>query len=108
MRSALLTVTLAAGLCLGSCLAEQAEGPWLGIDLRAMVSDVVPGSPAELAGLQPGDLILTIGGVPLNEALDGSEPKQRDFNPGDEVVLEVLRAGETIELLARLGTVPPE
>ena len=47
-------------------LAPDSADTWLGFEVKfadhAQVKSVVPGSPASIAGLQPGDCILTIGG----------------------------------------------
>ncbi len=43
-----------------------------GIDDRPAVDVVVPGSPADHAGLQPGDVVLTVDGQPLREPAPAS------------------------------------
>jgi serine protease Do len=47
-------------------LAPESSDTWLGFDVKfsdhAQVKSVVPGSPANIAGLQPGDCIVSIGG----------------------------------------------
>ena len=50
---------------------------WLGVDTAlfpqtngAMIVDVVPGSPADTAGLQPGDIITEIDGRPVQGPSD--------------------------------------
>lgn len=52
--------------------------PWLGITIaqqfgRLLVTHVVPGSPAQTAGLQPGDIILKVAG----QTVAGMEPFYR-------------------------------
>jgi len=47
-------------------LAPESSDTWLGFEVKfsdhAQVKSVVPGSPANIAGLQPGDCIVSIGG----------------------------------------------
>jgi putative serine protease PepD len=71
----------------------------------AVVSEVEPGSPAELAALEAGDLIVAIDGeqVPSAIALVG---QVRERAAGEETVLEVVRDGERVEVTATLATRP--
>jgi hypothetical protein len=48
---------------------RSAAGPALGLDGRSKVLEIVPGSPAEKAGLRRGDYIVAIGGkrIPHND-----------------------------------------
>lgn len=68
---------------------------------------VVAGGPADEAGLQAGDIIIAVDGL----AVDRSNPLDLQvlrFAPGDEILLDVLRAGESLELSATLGTRPAD
>jgi S1-C subfamily serine protease len=73
-------------------------------DEGAFVLEVRPGTPAEEAGLEAGDLIVAIDG----EAVAGSEEVRdtvRSHEPGDEIELEIERAGETVTIAAELGSI---
>jgi serine protease Do len=68
----------------------------------ALVSRVVPGSPAAKAGLRPGDVILKANGQPIVES--GDLPALVDkASPGERFTLEVWRSGAPRELGAVLG-----
>lgn len=62
----------------------------------ALIADVNPGSPAEQAGLQDGDLITAINGTVIGESTD-LIVAIRDNAPGDTVTLTVLRNGQTAD-----------
>lgn len=68
----------------------------------AEIQQIVPGSAAEKAGLKVGDVITFIDGNQVNSgrALTGYV---RRYRPGDEAVLQLVRAGKTIELKITLG-----
>jgi hypothetical protein len=40
-------------------------------DVYALIADVLPGSPAQIAGLQPGDAVLSVDGVPTGSLTAG-------------------------------------
>ncbi len=63
---------------------------------NAMVNAVAEGSPAEAAGLQPGDVILRANGTEILEISDIQEFTQAHL--GEEVVLTVERDGQLIEI----------
>ncbi len=66
---------------------------------------ITPGSPAEAAGIAPGDIITAIGDTridaehPLNAVLAG-------YAPGDTVTLEILRDGQTLLIDVTLAVRP--
>ncbi|MBX4190312.1 trypsin-like peptidase domain-containing protein [Candidatus Parcubacteria bacterium] len=75
----------------------------LGVDHGALVIRghqpnsvaVVPGSPADRAGIKENDIITHIDGIELKEEMDLSEELQK-LKVGDEVEFTVLRQGQTI------------
>jgi hypothetical protein len=60
---------------------------------KVFTNDVVPQSPAELAGLRPGDIILTIDGLAPKDSYDLTRIVQGKA-PDSEVVLEIARVGQ--------------
>jgi putative serine protease PepD len=69
----------------------------------AVVEDVTPGGPADRAGLRVGDRVVAVDGnvVRSFEELQG---RIGTYSPGDVVVVEVVRDGANIEIVAELGT----
>ena len=66
---------------------------------------IVPGGPADQAGLQAGDIITAIDGT----ALDATHPLDlvtSQHAPGDSIKVDVLRDGQTVHLTVVLGTRP--
>lgn len=58
---------------------------------------VAEGSPAEEAEMQKGDVIISVNGQTLNS--HGTLSRMLlDFNPGDRLNLEILRAGESMSI----------
>jgi serine protease Do len=70
----------------------------------ALVSSVVPGSPAAKAGIETGDVIVKYNGQPINRS--GDLPALVGMGkPGDKATLEVWRGGKKLELTATLSAV---
>jgi serine protease Do len=74
---------------------ELASGLNLPRDYGVVVSDALPGSPAERVGLRPGDMVLTIDGKPVE---NGRQFQIRLYPRlvGDVVELGILRDGQTL------------
>ena len=49
--------------------AKTASYYGLDIDFGALVTQVIPESPADIAGLQPGDVVMTFNGIVLREGV---------------------------------------
>ena len=82
--------------------ADLAEAFGIKNQKGAIVNSVLPGSPAEKAGLLPGDIITSINSKPVKAASDvrnhiGLLPV------GEQVMFEVLRDGERKTLEARVA-----
>jgi S1-C subfamily serine protease len=91
---------------------EKIKRGYLGVETSdaalgggAEVQNVVPGGPAERAGLQPGDIIKKIDGsvVPDSPAVAAIVTSRK---PGDKVKVEVDRSGQGKTIEATLGTRP--
>lgn len=88
------------------------EGPgWLGVaydsrwiqrdgqcEPQVLVEQVLQGSPAERAGLRPGDALVALNGRPIPAAR--LEDVARRLAPGDSVRLRVIRNGRSREVTA--------
>lgn len=72
-------------------------------DQRAVILDVTPGGPAQVAGLQRGDRILSIDGLSLRNTFAAHEVI--GARGGVTVPVRVERAGETLELPVTVGQV---
>ena len=66
---------------------------------------VVPGSPADEAGLQEGDIITAVGGRTVDADHDPLV-LLLPYRPGNDVTLTVLRNGESLDIPVTLGTLP--
>ena len=73
----------------------------------ALVQEVVPGGPAEKAGIKKGDLIKKIDGQQVQDPTDVSAVIALK-KPGDSVSIEVERNGLTQGFDVKLGTRPPK
>ena len=70
--------------------------------IGVVVNEVVPGSPAQEAGLEPGDLITEVGGAKVRTPGElVATIGQR--TPGSELAITAIRAGEREEFNATLG-----
>lgn len=67
-----------------------------------LLSGVRPGSPAEEAGIQGGDVLVGMAGREIGDIYDFVYIL-RDSKPGETVSIEVLRDGVRLELSATLG-----
>jgi len=65
------------------------------------VVEVMPGSPAEAAGLRPGDVLVALDGAPLAD-VRGYSRALKSHQAGDTVELTVRRDGEEMTLTATL------
>jgi serine protease Do len=71
----------------------------------ALVGDVSPNSPGQKAGLQSGDVILSINSTPIQES-NQLRMNVSLMNPGQNVTLKVFRDGQTREVKAQVGEMP--
>jgi S1-C subfamily serine protease len=72
----------------------------------ALVTDVYPGSPAAVAGLQPHDILLRIGSDNIRDPAD-LRRRESAIKPGTTVELSGLRNGSPFHISATLTERPP-
>ncbi|KPA93407.1 MULTISPECIES: Do family serine endopeptidase AlgW [Pseudomonas] len=97
---------------------------WLGIEVQPLTQELAesfglsgrPGivvagifrdGPAQRAGLQLGDVILSIDGEPANDGRKSMNQVAR-IKPTDKVAIQVLRNGKELKLTAEIGLRPPQ
>ena len=74
----------------------------------AVIVSVVPGGPADLAGLSGGDTITAMNGVPVTSAESLTEALLQ-FSPGSTVRMQYVDAsGRTSSVNVTIGTGPPQ
>jgi hypothetical protein len=105
---ALMTLGVTAGAIFAQDTTETETRAWLGVaiddvDDQVVVVRVQPGSPANTADVEVGDVIVSFGGTAVTSAQELTELVQAAA-PGDTVVLEVERNGEPLSLDVTLGT----
>jgi serine protease Do len=95
------------GVQIGPVTREVAEGIGLSKPQGALVSRVEPGTPAEKAGVEPGDVILKFDG----KAIDRESDLPRlvgATKPGSRVQLQVWRKGKTVDLPITVAEMEPD
>jgi serine protease Do len=91
------------GVSTSDVTPEVAAARGLSVTEGAYVEEVVEGGPSEEAGLQVGDVILSLAG---EEVADSNDVLDRllEHEPGDEVSVTVVRGDENLEIGVTLGT----
>ncbi|WP_394373236.1 DegQ family serine endoprotease [Marinobacter xestospongiae] len=86
---------------------DLAESFGLSRPRGALVAEVMPGSPAERAGLRAGDIVLAYEDDEIS--LSSDLPPMVGRTPvGESAILDVLRGGDRIELEVTIGQLPDE
>jgi len=90
--------------------ASRGYGAWLGsvpdftpVERGVKLSGVTKGSPAEVAGIRAGDIVVGLGTHDVAD-LQGMTDALRVHKPGDVVDVQVLRGGERVSLKVTLGS----
>jgi len=78
----------------------------LAVDHGALVTNLVPGGPAAEAGVQEGDVILSVDDQDIDETTSVTEALF-EHEPGETVPVELQRGSEQVEVEIELGERPP-
>ena len=92
------------GVITGEALNSESSKLFFGVDhIRGiLVESVDNGGAAKRAGIEPGDVITKVEGSTVVNA-ENILKEIRNKKPGDTVVIEVFRAGRTLEVVTKLG-----
>ena len=101
--------------CLDHMANKLKNSGWVGVELETDNSDgyevtkVVPGSPAESAGILAGDVLVALNGVSLNKDNDDALMKARkEWKPGQTVTYTIKRNGNERQVTLPLGSWPAD
>jgi S1-C subfamily serine protease len=103
--------------CVARMSASLKTTGWVGIEFdNSIVSNggykvmkVIPGSPAEKAGLQPGDILYALNGVRIAEENSAALAKARkEWKPGQSVTYTIKREGVDREISLTLAPMPAD
>jgi C-terminal processing protease CtpA/Prc len=108
--------TLSTQDCLDHMAAKMKNSGWVGIEMdqdettgALTILKVVPGSPAESAGLQPGDVLYALNGVEINDKNEDALSKARqEWKPGQTVNYTVKRDGRSKDISLTLAAMPAD
>lgn len=102
-----------AMLCVKQMQEHFQDQGWIGIELdftdrkAPRIIGVIPGSPAEDAGLAAGDVLVSFGGVDYATATEEQLKRAKEaLLPGRDFVLGIRRAGSEQEITVHAETIP--
>jgi serine protease Do len=95
------------GLAVQPLTMEIAEAMGLKENRGVLVNQVNEGSPAERAGIRPGDVLVSFDGVALD---DGGQYRNRAAlaRPDSQIALGLIRDGHRLEIPVRVGRLDEE
>jgi serine protease Do len=87
---------------LGVTVNTVAEGAYNGAVAGVYVADLPEGGPGEAAGLQVGDMIISMDGVEIASS-DDIIGVRDSHEVGDEIEMVILRDGEEMTVILTIG-----
>jgi Do/DeqQ family serine protease len=93
------------GVELQEITADLADSLKLGTTAGVLIAGVQRGSPADRAGIKPGDIVLTVDGKPVTDP-DSARTLIVALAPGKQVALKLKRGQGELELPVQVGKRP--
>jgi serine protease Do len=87
--------------------AEMAAAQGINVRKGAIVAEVVPGGPAEKAGVQPGDVVLSVNGKAVSSSSEMTREVAKTL-AGNTMTLNILREGKPKTIEVKAGVRPSE
>jgi C-terminal processing protease CtpA/Prc len=102
--------------CLDYMATNLRNTGWIGVELdidedsgARVVKKVVPGSPAEAAGIQPGDILVSLNGTKLAKGNEEAIMQtKKDMKPGQTVTYVVSSNGMDKKVVLVLAPMPAD
>jgi len=91
------------GVTGGDITPEAAEE--FGVEQGALMIEIVPGSPADQAGIEPNDVVVSFGGERIDD-MDDLVVAIRSHSVGERVEMVIVRGGRRVTVSATLGDKP--
>lgn len=91
------------GLSMQTVNAQNAAANNLSVNQGAYVAEVTEGSPADVAGIKAGDIVIAMGGQQITSA-DGMILAVRSHSIGETVAVTVMRGEEELTFDVTLGS----
>lgn len=103
-----------AAVCASEMAAVLKERGWMGINFdyneevgHVVLDKVFENSPAEAAGLQAGDVLLSLNGIAYtDENKEALEQAYKEMRPGRTMTYELQREGRRLEIVVTVGDIP--
>ena len=90
------------GVSIGDPTPDQIKSLNLKNNKGALITDVVPGSPAQEGGLKKDDLVVQYQGQPIDDAAS-LQSRVGDTAIGNEARLVVVRDGKPVDVMVKIG-----
>ncbi len=102
--------------CLDHMAQKLKSSGFVGVELDTdknpeglTVTRVIPDSPAEAAGIQPGDILIALNGVRINQKDEEALAKARkEWKPGQSVTYTIKRDGADRQVTLTLAPMPAD
>ncbi|MFN3983935.1 MAG: Do family serine endopeptidase [Rhodocyclaceae bacterium] len=117
-----IPVSLARGVLEQIVTAGEVTRGWVGVEIQeltgdladsfgmaglqgTLISGVLRGSPADRAGVKPGDVLVSVNGLPVRSPREMLDTVSA-ITPGDKARFQIMRAGMSVDLQVEIGRRP--
>jgi S1-C subfamily serine protease len=96
------------GVILADLVPEVAAEVGLPVRQGVVIQNLLFGGPADQAGIQPGDIVLSAGGHKLATVSELTRLLKQEFRAGQEIEVELFRDGARKKIRLLLGERPQQ
>jgi serine protease Do len=95
------------GVGVQTMTSDLAQGLGINGVRGVLVNSVVPGGPADQAGIKTGDVIVAVNGASVNDS-NALRNTIASTTPGSDLTVRILRGGSERDIHAKVGELTPE